>query len=131
MNTIENYIFYLQKFKGSDLDFIKIAVQQVTSLTLPSTSFVDSVSEILERTKLSVPSELDEQDQVVVDQVLYIMSRIIHYYDQTYSNYKDNRAAAYPSIGDQLDALFHAGIFPSEMAAKIQEIKSKYPKPSE
>ena len=42
--------------------------------------------------------------------------------------YKDKRAAAYPSIGDQLDALFHAGVFPAEMAAKLQAVKDKYPK---
>lgn len=40
-----------------------------------------------------------------------------------------NRAAYYPSVGEQLDALFHAGVFPEEMAAKIQAIKDKYPKP--
>ena len=33
----------------------------------------------------------------------------------------------YPSIGDQLDALYHAGVFPSEMADKIKKVKEKYP----
>jgi hypothetical protein len=42
--------------------------------------------------------------------------------------YKHKRVAEYPSIGDQLDALFHAGVFPSDMAAQIQAIKDKYPK---
>jgi hypothetical protein len=42
--------------------------------------------------------------------------------------YARNRLAEYPPIGDQLDALFHAGIFPSEMAATIQAVKDKYPK---
>ena len=42
--------------------------------------------------------------------------------------YKSKRRAEYPSIGDQLDALFHAGVFPAEMAAKIQAVKDKYPK---
>jgi len=31
-------------------------------------------------------------------------------------------------MGDQLDALFHAGLFPADMAAQIQAIKDKYPK---
>jgi hypothetical protein len=43
--------------------------------------------------------------------------------------YKNKRIKEYPSIGDQLDALFHAGLFPSEMAEQIQAIKNKYPKP--
>jgi len=42
--------------------------------------------------------------------------------------YITQRAAEYPSIGDQLDALFHAGVFPADMAAKIQAVKDKYPK---
>lgn len=42
--------------------------------------------------------------------------------------YAELRAAEYPAIGDQLDALFHAGVFPAEMAAQIQAIKNKYPK---
>ena len=42
--------------------------------------------------------------------------------------YKAFRSAEYPAIGDQLDALFHAGVFPADMAAKIQAVKDKYPK---
>lgn len=42
--------------------------------------------------------------------------------------YVERRAAEYPAIGDQLDALFHAGVFPEEMAAQIQAVKDKYPK---
>ena len=42
--------------------------------------------------------------------------------------YKASRATEYPAIGDQLDDLFHAGLFSDEMMAKIQAIKDKYPK---
>jgi len=42
--------------------------------------------------------------------------------------YADKRREEYPPIGDQLDALFHAGVFPSDMAAQIQAVKDKYPK---
>jgi hypothetical protein len=42
--------------------------------------------------------------------------------------YASKRAAEYPAIGDQLDALFHAGVFPADMAATIQAVKDKYPK---
>jgi hypothetical protein len=44
-------------------------------------------------------------------------------------NYVDLRRSEYPPIGDQLDALYHAGVFPEEMAAIIAAVKSKYPKP--
>jgi hypothetical protein len=43
--------------------------------------------------------------------------------------YSRKRAPEYPPIGDQLDALFKAGAFPTDMAAKIQAVKDKYPKP--
>jgi len=42
--------------------------------------------------------------------------------------YKDNRRKEYPDIGDQLDDLFHAGAFSTEMNATIQAVKDKYPK---
>lgn len=42
--------------------------------------------------------------------------------------YQKKREQEYPTIGDQLDALFKAGLFPEEMAAKIQAVKDKYPK---
>jgi len=42
--------------------------------------------------------------------------------------YIDQRRSEYPPIGDQLDALFHAGVFPADMAAQIQAVKDKYPK---
>ena len=42
--------------------------------------------------------------------------------------YIDKRISEYPPIGDQLDALFKAGAFPADMAAKIQAVKDKFPK---
>ena len=42
--------------------------------------------------------------------------------------YRDKRRTEYPSIGDQLDDLFRAGVFSEEMASKIQAVKEKYPK---
>jgi len=43
--------------------------------------------------------------------------------------YKYNRAKEYPSIGDQLDALWKGGDAAAEMLAKVQAVKTKYPKP--
>ena len=50
---------------------------------------------------------------------------------QAYMNahaYKDKRATAYPSIGDQLDALWKGGDAQTEMLAKVMAVKAKYPK---
>jgi hypothetical protein len=42
--------------------------------------------------------------------------------------YKYKRAAEYPPIGDQLDALWKGGDAAAEMLAKVQAVKAKYPK---
>jgi hypothetical protein len=44
--------------------------------------------------------------------------------------YITNRAKEYPLIGDQLDALWKGGDAAAEMLAKVQAVKTKYPKPS-
>ena len=44
--------------------------------------------------------------------------------------YKDDRNRGYPEIGDQLDALYHAGVFPKEMEDKIKAVKDANPKPT-
>jgi hypothetical protein len=54
------------------------------------------------------------------------ITRLQEEYDAT--EYARKRAPEYPPIGDQLDALFKAGVFPADMAAKIQAVKDKYPK---
>ena len=42
--------------------------------------------------------------------------------------YQRDRRRQYPPIGDQLDALFHAGVFPDEMAAQLKAVKDANPK---
>ena len=42
--------------------------------------------------------------------------------------YQRERAAEYPSIGDQLDALWKGGAEAEAMLAKVQAVKQKYPK---
>ena len=43
-------------------------------------------------------------------------------------NYISKRAAEYPPIGDQLDALWKGGEAAADMLAKVQAVKAKYPK---
>jgi hypothetical protein len=47
------------------------------------------------------------------------------------NGYQQQRAAEYPAIGDQLDALWKGGEAAAEMLAKVQAVKAKYPKPTE
>ena len=46
-----------------------------------------------------------------------------------WSEYQRNRAREYPSIEEQLDALYHAGVFPPDMAERIKAVNDKYPRP--
>ena len=42
--------------------------------------------------------------------------------------YVSKRQAEYPTIGDQLDALWKGGDAQTEMLAKVMAVKAKYPK---
>ena len=48
--------------------------------------------------------------------------------DYDAKEYQRQREPEYPPIGDQLDDLYHAGIFSAEMAAKLKAVKDKYAK---
>jgi hypothetical protein len=68
-----------------------------------------------------------ETAPVTLAQILQEQQRLQEAYD--WQEYRRNRAREYPSIQEQLDALYHAGVFPPEMAAKIRAVKEKYPQP--
>ena len=71
---------------------------------------------------------LDEiQSKPTKEEIKKEIERLKAEYELT--QYQRQRAPEYPAIRDQLDALFHAGVFPPEMAEQIQAIKDKYPKP--
>jgi hypothetical protein len=43
-------------------------------------------------------------------------------------DYKRSRVNAYPSIGDQMDAMWKGGKSQEDMKKKIKDIKNKFPK---
>jgi hypothetical protein len=55
------------------------------------------------------------------------VSRLQAEYDA--KEYQRQRVPEYPSIGDQLDAIWKGGDAYDVMLAKVMEIKDKYPKP--
>jgi hypothetical protein len=67
-----------------------------------------------------------ETPPVTLEQILQEQRRLQQAYD--WDEYKRNRAREYPSIQEQLDALYHAGVFPAEMAARIRAVTAKYPR---
>lgn len=62
---------------------------------------------------------------VMPDKEFYALLSAQSESDKTYA---EKRAGEYPPIGDQLDALYKAGVFPKEMASQIKAVKDKYPK---
>ena len=50
-----------------------------------------------------------------------------HAADRAANGYKTARAAAYPSIADQLDQIYHEGL--DAWKATILAVKAEYPKP--
>ncbi len=67
-----------------------------------------------------------EQTRPTDEEIAAEITRLQEEYDA--KEYARKRVTEYPPIGDQLDALFKAGAFPADMAAKIQAVKDKYPK---
>lgn len=68
-----------------------------------------------------------EQTQPTDVEITTELARLQAEYDA--KQYQRQRAAEYPPIGDQLDALWKGGDAAAEMLAKVQAVKAKYPKP--
>jgi len=69
-----------------------------------------------------------EKPPITDEQIAAEQQRLQMIHD--WHEYRRNRATEYPTIQEQLDALYHAGIFPPEMSARIRAVKEKYPAPS-
>jgi hypothetical protein len=67
-----------------------------------------------------------ETAPVTLEQIQAEQQRLQQAYD--WQEYRRNRAREYPSIEEQLDALYHAGVFPADMASRIRAVKAKYPR---
>ena len=71
---------------------------------------------------------LDEiQTQPTKEEVEAEVARLQAEYDA--KEYQRQRVPEYPSIGDQLDAIWKGGDAYDAMLAKVMAIKDKYPKP--
>jgi len=61
-------------------------------------------------------------EQEITDEIARLQA------DYDAQEYARSRKDEYPDIGDQLDDLFKAGAFSTEMTATLQAVKDKYPK---
>ena len=68
-----------------------------------------------------------EQTEPTADELKAEVTRLQAEYDA--QAYARSRANEYPSIGDQLDMIYHNGDGGATFQAAIKAIKDKYPKP--
>ena len=91
------------------------------SLTIQQTQIVYKLNTNIVRVVGDIAYDADGNE------VAYDKSAVAAYVSA--NAYKAQRASEYPSIGDQLDALWKGGEAATEMLAKVQAVKTKYPKP--
>lgn len=82
----------------------------------------------LEETYETLVWESDDIPQPTLEECEAEVRRLQEDWDT--NEYRRWRDINYPPIGDQLDALFKAGVFPPEMAEKIRAVKEQFPKPN-
>jgi hypothetical protein len=120
--------------------FIKtdVSPHEVISSLRPNASFVVTGFDIIWE---EIQIEPNAEFSLVMSNVEWKSNNITppskEEYDQEYqrlkdlldaSLYQEKRRLEYPSIGDQLDALWKGGEAAAEMLARVQAIKNKYPK---
>jgi hypothetical protein len=71
-------------------------------------------------------SQDENYDDVIIDMTV-VEARAAEL--QVIADYQDPRKVAYPSVTDQLDMIFHAGLGGDEFQAAIQAVKDANPKP--
>ena len=78
---------------------------------------------------VNIPPDEYNMDYVRMMEEVEAGTSTIEEVDDTFvRTYADNRRNTYPAIGDQLDALYHAGVFPDDMTAKLKAVKDDNPK---
>ena len=69
---------------------------------------------------------LNDTPEISKEDIQAEMDRLQAEYDA--QEYARNRQPLYPAIGDQLDDLYHAGVFSAEMTATLKKVKDDNPK---
>ena len=103
---------------------MRITTGQALTSLCPTANF--SASEENDGTNVQIYWADEVQTQPTDAEIQTEINRLQEEYDK--NKYQRDRKRKYPDIGDQLDALYHAGVFPEDMAEKIKATKDKYPK---
>ena len=81
----------------------------------------------MERIQVNVTTGERQVIQLTPEEIAQAQAQAQEY--EASITYAQKRVAAYPPIGDQLDALWKGGEAAAEMLAIVQAVKERYPKP--
>ena len=97
------------------------------------TNIIEAITSINPNAKVSVRGNdvkeitwLENTKPIAEADILAKQKELQAEYDA--NKYQRDRAEAYPSIGDQLDMIYHAGQGGDEFQKAIKAVKDKYPK---
>ena len=103
---------------------MRITTGQALTSLCPTANF--SASEENDGTNVQIYWADEVQTQPTDAEIQTEINRLQEEYDK--NKYQRDRKRKYPDMGDQLDALYHAGVFPEDMASKLKAVKDEFPK---
>ena len=124
-NRIEDEISKYIPHRTNHVDFDSV---NDVPLSIGDSNNIDDAATKAQKESARLQKEYDESRKKAHEMVQKQEKDKLNERKNRIVTYKERRSREYPSIPDQLDALYHAGIFPEELASKIREVKEKYPK---
>lgn len=129
MDTIERYIWHLSNDFPDVPDYVNTVITSINQLTTSSSTFSDDVTVIRDNFISVIPPSLSGEEESTVNQVKYILNRLIEFHPIVYSDYRKVREDHYPPLKDQLDMLYwDKKNGTNNWEQMIDTIKAKYPK---
>ena len=116
---------YIPKEKNDDNSFSSL---DEVPIKIGDSNDIESYASVMQR-KADKQNKEREEELIKLESDRKEFERVIAEKERNRPvDYKERRRKEFPSIEEQLDSLYHAGIFPDDMSSRIREIKEKYPK---
>lgn len=113
----------IPRFTSEEIHLFSLIAQSITDLR-PGCTW-----ELPQPDYLTLVWESPEVEPPTLEEVMAQVEVNRKKYEDT--QWLRDRVGEYPSIGDQLDMMYHAGMMPEELSSIIASIKARYPKTEE